>query len=77
MLPNGKVDRRALPPPEVVVAAPGARQRPHDPVELRLVRIWEEVLGVEGIGVGDDFFGLGGCSLLAIKLFDGITNRLA
>ncbi|OUL18652.1 hypothetical protein BV378_34960 [Nostoc sp. RF31YmG] len=70
LTPNGKVDRRALPAPEL------SRQEleatfvaPRNQVERQLVQIWQQVLGVESIGVRDNFFELGGHSLLAVKLF--------
>jgi len=65
-LKNGKVDRKRLPPP--------GRDRPllgyefvppRDLREQRVIRIWEEVLGIEGIGVEDEFLDLGGDSLKA------------
>lgn len=67
---NGKVDRKALPPP------PGGRPSlsntftsPRDEFEQRMAMIWEEVLNVQPIGVFDNFFELGGHSLLAAQLF--------
>ncbi|HVR99237.1 MAG TPA: amino acid adenylation domain-containing protein, partial [Thermoanaerobaculia bacterium] len=61
---SGKVDRAALPEPERTRQA----LAPRDVLELRLVRLWEELLGLEPIGVQDDFFELGGHSLLAVQL---------
>ncbi|HEX3131501.1 MAG TPA: amino acid adenylation domain-containing protein, partial [Thermoanaerobaculia bacterium] len=66
---NGKVDRRALPPPESAQlgeATPYAP--PESPEQERLARIWSEVLGVERVGIHDDFFRLGGHSLLATRV---------
>ena len=63
-LANGKIDRARLPPPgrmRPVLAYPFAA--PASVSEKQLVRIWEEALGVEGIGADDDFFDLGGNSL--------------
>ena len=72
---NGKVDRRALPAPEqdrsVVEESYVA---PRLPVEQQLVQIWEELLEVRPIGIKDDFFELGGDSLLAVRLFDRIAQ---
>ncbi|MGF0121324.1 MULTISPECIES: non-ribosomal peptide synthetase [unclassified Pseudoclavibacter] len=74
MTPNGKLDRRALPAPE---------QHPNDPVQqprTRAERVtaeaFAEVLGIESIGVDEDFFGAGGHSLLATKLASQLTERL-
>jgi aspartate racemase len=71
LTPNGKVDRRALPElgAEILSATSGLSAAPRDELELRLVRLWEEVLGVRPIGRGDNFFELGGHSLMAVKLF--------
>jgi hypothetical protein len=63
---NGKVDRRALPPPEG--GADHAFVAPRTPTEEVIARIWEEVLALRRVGVFDDFFALGGHSLLATKV---------
>jgi len=65
---NGKVDRQALPPPEFCRTAEYVP--PRNDVERDLVRIWSEVLHVDRdkIGVNDNFFDLGGHSLLILKL---------
>ncbi|HEX7240319.1 MAG TPA: condensation domain-containing protein, partial [Longimicrobiaceae bacterium] len=65
--PNGKVDRQALPAPDVAVSE-GAYQAPRTPSEERMAAIWAEVLGVERVGVEDNFFDLGGHSLLATQV---------
>ena len=75
LLPNGKLDRKALPPP--TVATPRAEHEPAGSlIEEVLVRIWSELLGVKTIGVHDDFFELGGHSLLAIRLLAEIEKAL-
>jgi thioesterase domain-containing protein/acyl carrier protein len=69
MTPNGKVDRRALPEPAALPPAlPAEASAPRDAVELRLAQIWEKLLGVAAVGVTDDFFDLGGHSLMAVRL---------
>jgi amino acid adenylation domain-containing protein len=68
MLSIGKVDHRALPAPDVARSRSAEVVPPRDSVEVRLVRIWEELLNVHPIGVTDDFFALGGHSLLAMQL---------
>ncbi|HEX5876135.1 MAG TPA: non-ribosomal peptide synthase/polyketide synthase, partial [Pyrinomonadaceae bacterium] len=55
LLPNGKVDRRALPPPDTAEYA-GDYQAPRTPIEEVLCGIWEQVLGRERVGAEDDFF---------------------
>jgi amino acid adenylation domain-containing protein/non-ribosomal peptide synthase protein (TIGR01720 family) len=66
---NGKVDRRALPPP--AEGDPGAEegsQAPRTPAEIALAAIWKEVLSVERVGTTDNFFELGGDSILTIQV---------
>ncbi|MEW5930744.1 MAG: amino acid adenylation domain-containing protein, partial [Gemmatimonadota bacterium] len=65
--PSGKTDRGALPAPERPAGGDGY-VAPRDALELALARIWEEVLGLETVGVRDGFFALGGHSLLAVRL---------
>jgi amino acid adenylation domain-containing protein len=64
---SGKVDRVALPPPSHA-GARGAFLAPRTPVEHALVGIWQRLLGVERVGIGDDFFSLGGHSLIALQV---------
>jgi amino acid adenylation domain-containing protein len=66
LTPNGKVNRRGLPAPPAVAAATFVMAS--DPMETRLVALWEEVLGKRPIGIRDNFFELGGHSLLAARL---------
>ena len=69
LLPSGKVDWAALPPPDWPAGRAGAEAAsPHAAVESRLVQIWAETLALPTIGVDDNFFELGGHSLLAISL---------
>ncbi|WP_018905482.1 non-ribosomal peptide synthetase [Variovorax paradoxus] len=70
---NGKVDRRALPDPELASATDFAE--PQGEVETALAAIWSEVLGVERAGRHDNFFELGGHSLLAVQLVSGARRR--
>ncbi|HEX4722802.1 MAG TPA: amino acid adenylation domain-containing protein [Pseudonocardiaceae bacterium] len=64
---SGKIDRRALPNPSLGVPSTG-RLAPRTPVERALAEIWSQVLGVAPIGVEDNFFGLGGDSILSIQI---------
>ncbi|MBV9772320.1 MAG: amino acid adenylation domain-containing protein, partial [Gemmatimonadetes bacterium] len=75
--PTGKLDRRALPAPE---GRSGETEfvAPRDALELRLAGVWEELLGVHPVGVRDDFFALGGHSLLVLRLLarvERLTGR--
>ncbi|AJQ48232.1 MULTISPECIES: non-ribosomal peptide synthetase [Pseudomonas] len=65
LMPNGKVDRRAL-AAEAVVGQ--AYQAPQTELQRLLAGIWQEALGVERVGLQDNFFALGGHSLLATRL---------
>ncbi|MGH3813457.1 MAG: amino acid adenylation domain-containing protein, partial [Pseudonocardiaceae bacterium] len=65
---SGKVDRRALPVPDLHPELGSSYVTPRTPSERELARIWAEVLGVEWVGVEDNFFGLGGDSILSIQV---------
>jgi acyl carrier protein len=71
---NGKVDRRALPPPETVSGQGGVSTAPRTSVEEMLADIWAEVLGVSRVGVFDNFFELGGHSLLATQVLSRVRH---
>ncbi|MFG2167300.1 non-ribosomal peptide synthetase/MFS transporter [Micromonospora chersina] len=68
LTPNGKLDRRALPAPVVTREASVALVEPRDDTERALAAIWSEVLGVDTLGIDDDFFDLGGHSMLATQV---------
>jgi amino acid adenylation domain-containing protein len=68
LTPNGKVDRAALPAPSERSKAANACAVPATDLERGVASIWEELLGVEKIGANDDFFELGGDSLLGMRL---------
>ncbi|HEY0793264.1 MAG TPA: amino acid adenylation domain-containing protein [Chthoniobacterales bacterium] len=65
---SGRIDRRALPEPAMARDDPQPAA-PQDALEAQLVAVWERVLGVHPIGITDDFFALGGSSLVAVRLF--------
>ncbi|TYP76738.1 non-ribosomal peptide synthetase [Paenibacillus methanolicus] len=64
---NGKVDRKALPRPEVELQGTTAYAAPRNRTEQTLALIWQEVLGMDQVGIHDGFFDLGGHSLKAIQ----------
>lgn len=76
LTPNGKVDRQALPAPEW--SSQQNREQtyiaPHTPIEEVIAGIWTQVLGVEQVGVDDNFFEQGGHSLLATQLISRLRN---
>jgi amino acid adenylation domain-containing protein len=77
LTPNGKLDRLALPAPSLARLELDTNfVAPRTPVEEQLVEIWEEVLGLDRVGVHDDFFELGGHSLLATRVLSRVRGAL-
>ena len=72
--PNGKLDRRRLPAPETGQAAADFIA-PADETEARLAAIWEKELRIHPVGVRDNFFDLGGHSLIAVRIFAVIEKQ--
>ncbi|NEU77743.1 non-ribosomal peptide synthetase [Nostoc sp. UIC 10630] len=73
LTPNGKVDRRALPAPDNLRPELANRyQAPQSEVEKSIARVWKQVLQIEKVGVYDNFFDLGGHSLLVVQ----VNNKL-
>ncbi|HET8890737.1 MAG TPA: amino acid adenylation domain-containing protein [Candidatus Angelobacter sp.] len=73
--PNGKIDRKALPNPDRIAHA--GKQKPRNDVEKKITEIWQEVLGVEQVGIEEDFFALGGHSLLATQVMVRVENSFS
>ncbi|HEX6863400.1 MAG TPA: non-ribosomal peptide synthetase, partial [Thermoanaerobaculia bacterium] len=73
---NGKVDRKALPAPEPARRPSRGAMQPRTAAEIRMARLWEEVLGVSPVGLDEELFALGGDSLLALRLLDAIEREL-
>lgn len=77
LTPNGKVDRRALPAPNLKreeIAAPFVP--PRDQLESLIAETWAEFLPVKEVGAHDNFFDLGGHSLLTIRVHDRLQKKL-
>lgn len=69
--PNGKIDRAALPDAfagQAATETARAAEEPRTDLERQLVRLWQDVLGTEHVGIHDDFFDLGGDSLLGTSM---------
>ncbi|RED56618.1 non-ribosomal peptide synthetase [Cohnella lupini] len=76
LLPNGKIDRKALPEPDGKLTTGIAYVAPRTVTEQALAEIWQDVLGVERVGIHDNFFDLGGHSLRALTLLSRLHRRL-
>jgi len=75
---SGKVNRRALPAPDLGPAAHATEYvAPRTPLEELIAGLWVQVLGVERVGVHDNFFALGGHSLLATQLVSRVRGQFA
>ena len=77
MTNTGKVDRRRLPAPsEAGAEARDAAAAPKSVLERDIAKVWEEVLGVEAVGLEDNFFEIGGHSLLLVRLQERLREAL-
>ena len=75
LTPNGKLDRKALPAPVVTRDASAELVEPRTDTERLLAVIWKEILGVGTLGIDDDFFDLGGHSMLATQVVARIRKE--
>jgi tyrocidine synthetase III len=73
---NGKLDRKALPEPNENIKVGTTYVPPKNPLEEKLAKIWGEVLGIDRVGVQDNFFEIGGHSLKATSLVYKINSEL-
>ena len=76
LTPNGKLDRRALPAPGDQALGTQAYEAPEGPIETAIAAIWAEFLHLERVGRHDDFFNLGGHSLMALRVIGAINTAL-
>ena len=76
LLPNGKIDRRALPAPRILAPLSGNGSAPATPTETTVQQIWAEVLGIAPPGTDENFFELGGHSLKATQVLSRLQDRL-
>ena len=73
--PAGKVDRRALPAPDRGTASAKEAAAPRTETERTVAEIWKEVLRLDNVGVHDDFFRLGGHSLIATQVLSRLSRE--
>jgi acyl-coenzyme A synthetase/AMP-(fatty) acid ligase/acyl carrier protein len=72
---NSKVDRKKLPPPDLEELTPSAAHvAPRDEIEQALAALWADLLGVDRVGVHDNFFEVGGHSLRAVQLVNQVER---
>jgi len=76
LTPNGKIDRKSLPKPEIDLNNLGEYVAPRTELEQSIANCFVKVLGVEKVGIHDNFFALGGHSLLATQLISAIHQSL-
>ena len=74
LTPNGKLDRRSLPAPSSSAYALARYQPPVGPAEGLLVEVWQRLLGVPRVGRSDNFFRLGGNSLLLVRMLEELRR---
>jgi aryl carrier-like protein len=72
---NGKVDRKALPAPEEEDAATALYVGPRNAIEQAMCEVWQEALDRYPVGVQDNFFSLGGDSILSIRVVGMLKGR--
>ncbi|MBA4147177.1 MAG: amino acid adenylation domain-containing protein [Verrucomicrobia bacterium] len=78
LTPNGKVDRRALPIPDAAQSdSDSKRIPPRNQIEQTIAQIWQEALGLSKVGVHDNFFDLGGHSLLVARVHNQLSQTFA
>ena len=72
--PNGKLDRKALPEPDIIAFDRQIYGEPRGEIETAIANIWSEVLNIDRVGRNDNFFVLGGHSLLAVRLMNRLVT---
>nr|WP_255352740.1 amino acid adenylation domain-containing protein [Xanthomonas sp. GPE 39] len=76
LTPNGKLDRKALPTPDGAAYAARAYEAPQGAIEQAIAGIWSDLLGLEMVGRHDNFFAIGGHSLLAVRVASRLRQQL-
>ena len=74
MTSNGKIDRKNLPKPVSLIEQDTRQKSGHTRLETLLLEIWQDIIGIDHIGVDDNFFEIGGHSILSVRIFAEIYN---
>ncbi len=76
LTPNGKVDRKALPPPEQELKSTSNKKyvQPENDLQKSIATIWQDILGLAQVGLEDNFFDIGGHSLLVVQVLDKLRT---
>jgi acyl carrier protein len=74
LTPNAKIDRKALPAPDAAQAAQAEYVAPSGELEGVVAALWQDVLGIEKVGTRDNFFDIGGHSLLVVRLHRSLAE---
>ena len=74
--PNGKINRKVLPAPDAGMVSGVQYEPPKTEIEAKLIAIWQEALGIEGIGIHHNFFEIGGNSINIVKVISMISKRM-
>jgi hypothetical protein len=77
LTPNGKLDRKALPAPEADAYSTYSYEPPQGEMEMKLAAIWAEALKLDRVGRHDNFFAIGGHSLLAVQVVTRLRQVLS
>ncbi len=77
LTPNGKIDRNALPKPASERRAEGVLDPPSTDLERSIAEVWREVLGVSQVGLDDNFFDLGGHSMLVVQVHSKLRHVIS
>ncbi|OQY27941.1 MAG: hypothetical protein B6244_08885 [Candidatus Cloacimonetes bacterium 4572_55] len=76
LTPDGKIYRKGLPKPDLIQKKSDVPENSVTELEKNLAQIWEDTLGIHPIGIENNFFDLGGYSLLLVRLLDVIKHRM-
>ncbi|MDT2172772.1 phosphopantetheine-binding protein, partial [Paenibacillus larvae] len=68
LTPNGKIDRKALPLPDGKLQTGVEYVEPRTPIQKKIAEIWQDILGIEKIGISDNYYQIGGDSVKAIQI---------